>query len=193
MKLGLKTMAPAIAIACAVAVHGVDAGTDVKASSDKAFDFKTVRTWAWTPDDPGRVIMSRTQEDDAAVARAKAEPIIKDAVKTEMSKRGLTESATAPDILLTYYLLLSTAMSTQSLGDFLPATTAWGLPPFAPATQSMEMMNKGSFVLDASARNSLVWRGLAEAKIKFDIDDQRRESLLREAIRDLVRKFPATK
>jgi hypothetical protein len=57
----------------------------------------------------------------------------------------------------------------------------------------MELMNKGSLVLDAVAGDKVVWRGLAEAKIQMDSDDKKRETLLREAVRDLVRKFPSGK
>ena len=179
------------AIVCAI--HTASAGVDVKTSAEKTFDFKAVRTWSWAPDAPGKVIMARTQQDDSEAARARAEPIIKEAVQTEMSRRGLTSSATSPDVVMMYYLLLSTNTSSQSLGDFLPATTMWGLPPFAPATQSMELMNKGSLVLDATSGNKVVWRGLAEAKIKMDEDDKRREALLREAVRDILRKFPSNR
>jgi hypothetical protein len=38
-----------------------------------------------------------------------------------------------------------------------------------------------------------VWRGVAQAKIKFGIDAKKRESLLREAVHDLLRRFPPKK
>jgi hypothetical protein len=185
-------MACAIAITLIVSLRIVLAGSDVKTSFDKTFDFKKVQTWSWSSD-KGRIVMARTQEDDPDAARAKAEPIILDAVNTEMTRRGLMSATAAPDVSLTYYLLLSTTASTQSLGDFLPATVMWGLPPFAPATQSMKVMNKGSLVLDAAANDTVVWRGVAEAKIKMDIDDKQREMLLRDAVRDLLKEFPAKK
>ena len=81
-------------------------------------------------------------------------------------------------------------MSAQTMGQFLPATTAWGLPPFEQATQSLKMMNQGSLVLDLSAKDVVVWRGVAQAKIKIDADDKKREALLREAVRDLLRRYP---
>ena len=81
-------------------------------------------------------------------------------------------------------------MSTQTVGQFLPATSAWGLPPFAPATQSLKVMNQGSLVLDLSAKGVVVWRGVAQAKIAFDADDKKREALLREAVRDLLKRYP---
>ena len=108
----VTTSAVVSAIVCAT--YTVSAGIDVKTSAEKTFDFKTVRTWGWASGEFGKVIMSRTQEDKPEAARARAEPIIMDAVKTEMSKRGLT-SATSPDVAMMYYLLLSTNTSSQSV------------------------------------------------------------------------------
>jgi hypothetical protein len=107
-----------------------------------------------------------------------------------MSRRGLQLTADGPDIVVKYYLLLSVGSSAQELGQFLPATTMWGVPPFAPATQSLEIMNQGSLVLDLSAKNTVVWRGVAQAKIQTDADDKRRSALIREAVRDLLKRFP---
>ena len=81
-------------------------------------------------------------------------------------------------------------MTAQTMGQFLPATTAWGLPPFAQATQSLKMMNQGSLVLDLSAKGVVVWRGVAQAKIEFGAEDKKREALLREGVRDLLRRYP---
>jgi hypothetical protein len=52
------------------------------------------------------------------------------------------------------------------------------------------MMNKGSLVLDLSSGGNVVWRGVAEANIAFDADDKKREKLLREGVRDLLKRFP---
>jgi Domain of unknown function (DUF4136) len=179
-------LAVAIALFLQVNVEGLD----VRVEHDKTFDFKPVRTWAWNPKGAGHVIVARTQQDDPEAIKRKSEPLILDAVAIEMMRRPLQRAESQPDLTLTYYLLLSTGTSAQSLGQFLPATTAWGLPPFAPATQSLTMMNHGSLVLDLSAKDVVVWRGVAQAKIEFDTDDKKREALLREAVRDLLKKFP---
>jgi uncharacterized protein DUF4136 len=176
-------------IAMALAVCAVSA-VDVKVEFDKAFDFKSVRTWSWDAAGPGHVKMARTPEDDPEAMRKRVEPVIVESVTGEMGRRGLQASSSAPDVRVTYYLLLTTTASAQTMGQFLPATTGWGLPPFAPATQSLEIMNQGSLVLDISANGTVIWRGLAQAKIKTDADHKRREELIREAVRDLVRRFP---
>lgn len=172
-----------------IAVHTATA-VDVKVNFDKAFDFKAAHTWAWNPEGPGDVKMARTQEDDPEAMRKQAEPVIVSAVETEMERRGIQRATGTPDLYVTYYLLLTTSISAQTLGQFIPSVPQWGIPPFAPATQSMEVMNHGSLVLDLSANDAVVWRGVAEANIKIGADAKRREALIREAVRDLLRRFP---
>ena len=157
---------------------------------DKTFDFKPVRTWAWNPKGAGEVIMARTADDNPETMKRAAEPSILDEAAKVMASRKLQPATAEPDLTLTYYLLLSTGASAQTMGQFLPATTAWGLPPFAPSTQSLQVMNQGSLVLDFSANGTVVWRGVAQAQIKMDADNKKRESLLREGVRDLLRRFP---
>jgi hypothetical protein len=179
-------LATAIALFVQVGIEGVD----VNVEHDKSFDFRPVKTWGWNPEGPGDLRMARTQDDDPAAVKKRFEPTILDAVTTEMMRRGLTQAPSAPDVTVTYFVLLSTNMSTQTLGQFLPATTAWALPPFGAATQSMTVMNQGSLVLDLSAKGAVVWRGVAQAKVDLGVDDKKREALLREAVRDLLRRYP---
>ena len=183
-----KYITPAIAVALVLGLFvGLDA-MDVKVEHNKAFDFKAVRTWAWNPKGAGDVIMARTQEDDAAAMKAYVDPLIRDAVATGLM--GRLQPAAQPDVTVTYYLLLNTNISSQTVGQFLPATTAWGIPPFPQATQSLKVMNQGSLVLDLTAQDVVVWRGVAQAQIKPDAPTDKRESLLREAVRDLLKRYP---
>jgi len=180
----------AVLSALAMSTHVLSARLDVKVEFDKTFDFKASRTWGWDAEKRGDVKMARTRYDDPDAMRARAEPIIVDTVTTEMARRGL-QPASPPDLVVTYYLLMTTSLSAQTLGQFLPAVSAWGLPPFEGATQSLEMMNRGSLVLDLSAKGQVVWRGVAQANIKVDADDRKRENLIREAVRKLLAKYPA--
>ena len=180
----------ATAALVALAAQHALARVGVKIEFDKAFNFKTVTTWAWDAASAGDVMMARTVHDDPDAMKRIAEPIIADAVAIEMTRRGMNRAHADAHVTARYYLLLSTNMSAQTMGQFLPATTAWGLPPFAQATQSLEMMNRGSLVLDMSANGAVVWRGVAQANIKMDAAARKRESLLREGVRDLLRRFP---
>jgi uncharacterized protein DUF4136 len=166
------------------------ARVDVRIAFDKEFNFKPLRTWAWNPQFHGDIKMARTPADDPEAIRQRAEPIIVDAVAREMKQRGLEEVSSNPDLVVVYYLLLTTSASAQSMGQFIPSTPEWGIPPFTPATNSLQVMNQGSLVIDLSARTNIVWRGVAESQLKIDTDDKKREAVLREAIHDLLRRYP---
>jgi hypothetical protein len=185
-----KIVALALATVMALAIHVTLEGVDVNIEHDKAFDFKSARTWAWNPKGAGDVIVARTKDDDPAAMKRKAEPLILDAVAAEMKGRGLQQAALQSDLIVTYYLLLSNNMTAQTIGQFLPATTAWGYMLVAPATQSIKMMNQGALVLDLSAKDVVVWRGVAQARVAFEADDKKREAILREGVRDLFKRYP---
>ena len=182
-----------VVVAVALLSERAIARVDVKIDFDKTFNFKAVRTWRFDPAGNGEVKMARTQTDDPEAARKYAEPLIVDAITAELVKRGLKSaeaSAAPPDVIVTYYLLLTNNINAQTVGQFLPGQTAWGLPPFLASTQSLEVMNRGSLVIDLSAGDNVVWRGVAQANIKMDADNKKRESLIREAARDLIRRYP---
>jgi hypothetical protein len=189
---GLKLLlcAVSLGLAAVTAVHPRAAGVDVRAEFDKKFDFANVRTWAWNPEGAGQVKMARTPDDDPESVRKRAEPIIRESVEAELTRRKLQLTDTTPDLRLTYYLLLTIGSSSQTLGQFLPPIAEWGLPPFTPQTQSLTVAEQGSLVLDVSANDRVVWRGIAQAKMKIGEEPTRREARLREAVRDLLKRFP---
>jgi len=191
MLLCMRNQAALLVLLAVVFTGPVAAGVDVRTELDKTFDFKTVRTWGWNPEGIGEIKMARTQNDDPEAMRKIAEPVIVAAVNAAMERRGLRFTTEAPDVALTYYLLLTTTASSQTLGQFLPGTTQWAVPPFGAATQSLEIMNQGGLLLYANAKGRSVWRGVATGKIEMDVDAAARDRLINEAVGDLLKKFPA--
>lgn len=183
----------ALATAMVFALHVSLEGVDVNIEYGKTFDFTSVKTWAWNPKGAGDVIIARTKDDDPAAVKKKAEPLILDAVAGELMRKGLQQATSEPDVTVTYYLLLSNNMTAQTIGQFLPATTAWGYMLVAPSTQSIKMMNQGALVIDLTAKDFVVWRGVAQARVAFEVDDKKREAILREGIRDLFKRYPPKK
>lgn len=187
----IRTRLSAIAMIVAVFLLAGSAlaRADVKIDFDKTFNFTAMRTWRFDPAGNGEVKMARTQQDDPDAVKKVADPIIVDAVNTEMQQLKLQRSD-SPDLIVRYFLLLTTNQTAQTMGQFLPGTVAWGLPPFEQTTQSLKLMNQGSLVIDLAAKDNVVWRGVAQAKVKFDVDFKKREAVLREAVHDLLRRFP---
>ena len=176
----------------------LDAKITVRAEQDPDYDFATVKTWAWDQE-AGEVIMARTANDDPAPLKARVDPLIRQYVQAEMGKKGLKEAAGAPaDVQLHYYVLVTINTSGHKMGQFLPAVPYWGLPPFAPATTSLNIVTKGSLILDAMLPGSVgerrvVWRGVAQSTVNDGDSQATRESRLREASTELVKRFPLKK
>jgi hypothetical protein len=163
----------------------------VRAQFDEKFDFSQVRTWAWNDKGPGEVKMARTADDDPEAVRKNAEPVIRESVLAETAKRGLKAAdGGPPDIEITYYLLITVGTQSQYMGQFLPTTGEWGIPPIVGATQSYSVVDQGSLVLDLSAKDEVVWRGIAQAQIKPGTTLQKRQTLIREAVRDILKQYP---
>jgi hypothetical protein len=192
----MKTTPLALTV-CSLLWLGLDGSAAVKVRTqfNKAFDFSKARTWAWNDTGAGEVKMARTADDDPEVVRQRAEPVIKEAVAAELPGRGVKPVAPgqAPDIEVTYYVLITVGTQTQQIGQFLPAVAAWGIPPFTGATQSYKVIEQGSLVLDISANNEVVWRGIGQAELKPGQTAEKRATLVREAVREILKHFPPKK
>jgi hypothetical protein len=170
-RLIVKKLLSLAVLACLV-VSVEAAKIKIEAQPDPTFDFATVHTWAWDPV-PGDVIMARTANDDPAPVKARVDPLLRKYVEAEMAKKGLTlATGGSPDFQMHYYVLVTVNTSGQTMGQFLPAVPYWGLPPFAPATQSLNIVTRGSIVLDAMlpapnpSDRRVIWRGIAQSTVQ---------------------------
>jgi hypothetical protein len=180
----------AVAVGVAVAVQSGSAKVKVRTDFNKKFDFTQAHTWGWRQTGAGQIMLARAADDDKEAVRRQVEPIIVSAVEKELPRRGLTAAAATPDVTVAYFLLLTIGSSAQTMGQFLPTTTAWALPPFVQSTQSLEIIQQGALVIDISANGDVVWRGVAEAEIKMDLPTNKRVALVQEAVEKLVSRFP---
>jgi hypothetical protein len=189
----LLRLSLSIVLALVVAGALPDAKVKIRTEHDKTYSFKGIKTWAWSRLGVGDVKMLLTAEDDPEAVRRRFEPIIVEAIASEMGRRGLV-SATgyAADVEVRYYLLISLASSSQQMGQFLPATAAWGLPPFGGQTTSLRAIEQGSLVVDVAAPklDTVVWRSVAQTEIDRQKTDVQRAARIREAVRDMLSKFP---
>jgi hypothetical protein len=183
----------AVLVCCVLALVAGEAAVKIKTQHDKRFAFKGVRTWNWHPNGAGETKMAVTADDNPAAVHARFSPVVQDALVRELGTRGIAQAA-EPQLYVNYYLLISTSVSSQTMGQFVPAVPDWGLPPFAPATQSMKVIEQGSLLVDVTevASKRIVWRGMAQAEIHLDRTPAQRDTNLRAAIADLLKKLPKT-
>ena len=184
----------ALLTACAIAglAAHVTAAVKVKTQFTKSFDFTKVKTWSWHEGGPGEVKMALTADDNPELVKQRAEPIIMEAVGATLPQRGLAAAAPGvpADVNIKYYVLITIGTDAQTFGQFLPAVTAWGVPPFTGATQSYSVIEQGSLVLDISANKEVVWRGIGQAELKPGQTQEKRAALIRAAVADILKKYP---
>ena len=169
-----------------------DAAMKVKTDHDPSFDFTKPRTWAWNAKEPGRVITARTANDNPEEIKSRAEPVIMEAVSAEMTRRKVLEPASsgAPDLTIAYSLLLTLGSQSQQLGQFVPSTLEWGLPPFSGATHRCAGFEQGSLLLDMSATEALSGAASPRRRSSRERPADKRAQLIRDAVRDVLAKFP---
>jgi hypothetical protein len=192
------TMAVAATLCASLLAVPEAAKIKVRAEPDPAFDFSTVRAWAWDPEG-GVVIMARTATDDPAPLKARVDPLIRKYVGAEMAKRGLVVAgATPPDVQLHYYVLVTISANEQQMGQFLPTVPYWGLPGFTPATSALNIATRGSLVLDAmlpgtAGERRVIWRGIAQSTVQDNDSEAVRDARIRDASAELIKRFPRSK
>ena len=81
------------------------------------------------------------------------------------------------------------------MGQFLPAVPLWGVPPFSAATQSLDIITRGSLVLDAvsTSLDRVVWRGVAQTDVDYARSESERDAIIRDAAHELVKRIPFKK
>jgi Domain of unknown function (DUF4136) len=167
----------------------------VDAQYDKTFDFARVHTYAWHPQGAGDVKVLEATDDNPAALKARLEPIIVPAVEQNLARRGFTKTTGTPDLHLSYYVLVGPNINSQTMGQFLRPVPMWGLPPFAPATQSLEIYEQGSLILDIAlaSADSMIWRGSARAEIDRQKSDAARTQRIQDGVAEMLKKFPPRK
>ena len=186
-------------VLCLLLAAGLEAAKiKVQAEGDPNFDFAAVKTWAWDAE-PGDVIMARTPKDDPAPVKAFVDPRIRKYVGAALTKIGRTEQTSGmPDVQLHYYVLVTIQSNSQYMGQFLPSTPYWGLPPFDAGTSALEVVTKGALVVDAllpgqKDNRQVVWRGIAQSTLEWAEKEDVRDKRLRDASDALIKKFPLKK
>jgi len=184
----------ALALVAGLAVV-VAAKVKVQTQYDKQFKFAGLHTYAWHPTGKGDVKLLQASGENPAALRAQLEPMVVRAVEGALARRGFTPASASPDLEVYYYVLIGPGISAQTMGQFIAPVPEWGIPPFTPATSSIDMYEQGSLIVDLAAPSlgAMVWRGSAQAEIDRSRNQQDREKRIRDAVDDMFNKFPPKK
>jgi len=183
-----------VTIAAALAAGVVAfAGVDVHVENNPTFDFTKLKTWTMNPNGAGNAVRIISADDkDSTQLKKNWETKVLPIVEDGFVKRGFPKATGEPDFYVTCYVLVTAGQSSQQMGQFLAPVPEWGLPYFAPSTTALSVFPQGSLILDIAPRvtNEVVWRGVAQAELKWDDSEARRAEHVRDAVKELLKKFP---
>jgi hypothetical protein len=190
-----KSLRPVVAVVVVLLAMGValSAGVKVRASFDKEYDFTKPKTFGWHPDGAGEIKLLQLSGDDPVKLLERFDPVMKEAIATELTKRGFVLATNGkPDLVVHYYVLIGPNSESQFRGQFIGAVPPWGLPDFAMTTTSFKVFEQGTVVVDLmdAPRKEIVWRGVAETEIQRQRTPAERDARIRAGIADLLKKFP---
>ena len=181
---------------CALAAPPIGARVKVRTEFDPKADFTKLKTFAWPSDGYGQVKMMLTKDDDPEALRKRFEPTLIAAVEASLTAKGMVKAPAGQpaDCLVAYFALISINTEAQTVGQFLPSTVAWGVPPFLSTTSSLKIFEQGSLVVDVwTPDKQPMWRGVAQAEMHREKPQPEREKRVRETITDILKQFPPKK
>ena len=90
------------------------------------------------------------------------------------------------------YVLIGPNIESQTHGQFLRPVPEWGIAPFVPGTSSLEIYEQGSLILDIAdaAADTVVFRDRRRPRSIVRHSDAERNSRIRDAVRDMIKKLP---
>jgi hypothetical protein len=123
---------------------------------------------------------------------------IRNAVDTQMQKKGFRRDTGSPDFLVAYHVALDERLSVTYLNELYGYGPGWGNPrylrsygrPGREATVSEYQV--GTLVLDVvlAQDRRLIWRGSASAEVYPDLSPEAREKRIRTAVEKILAPFP---
>jgi hypothetical protein len=181
------------AVVVVLAATVIVSAAKIETHRSKTFDFSRLKTWDWSPAGPGDVMVVVTAESKSEPVEREYEPVIMRAAENALTRRGYTKSSGGtPDFVLSYYVLITAASQSHEIGQFLPATSAWALPPFTAQTQSLRVYPQGTLVFDVASpdKDNIVWRAVTQAEIELQRTSDKRAARLTQIINEVLAKLP---
>jgi hypothetical protein len=123
---------------------------------------------------------------------------VRNAVDTQLQKKGFRRDTVSPDFLVAYHVALDERLSVTYLNELYGYGPGWGDPryprsygrPGREATVSEYQL--GTLILDVvlARDRRLIWRGSASDEVYPDLSPEAREKRIRTAVEKILAPFP---
>lgn len=150
---------------------------------DKAADFSTFKTYAL--------------KDGTKVGDSLIDNRIVAAIEAELAAKGLTKSATAPDMVVVYHVAFDKQQDITSYSTgagYGPYAYRWGGGWGTTDVRVREIL-VGTLIIDVAdaAKNAMVWRGMGVKEVDTQAKAEKRDKNITSAVKKILQNFPPKK
>jgi hypothetical protein len=162
------------------------AGLSVNADWDPQARFDDLHSWAWLP---GQVDGREERRPESPLVRRR----IVAAVEDGFAARGYTQiQQGTPDFWVAYHVAIENKLETRTIYDGYRPGPYWygyGWPYAETYTEEYQVGTLLIDVIDGRSRQ-LMWRGIAQARLRELHTPQEREQQVRKAVQAILERFP---
>ena len=136
---------------------------------DHAVNFRAYKTWAWYPQQP------RDAESGPAKGyESFLDKRLRAAVSSEMTRKGLTEVTSAPDVYVAYSARVEDKQQVSPYYNGLGNPYGYGYGAYGRGYQPVTQYKAGTVVIDIidARRKELAWRGTGQAQVNQNTIDE---------------------
>ncbi|MFL5347132.1 MAG: DUF4136 domain-containing protein [Hyalangium sp.] len=176
----------ALVAGLALGLGACASGPTVRTDYQAATDFSAYHTFAIRP---GRIVSQVSPPDSAAEATGRQR--IEDAIRRDLTAKGLTENEASPDLYVTYVAGARTRQEWENVGPTMYSDYgfAWGPEMWALGYEDWWIehdVNQGSLVIDlVDARTKqAVWRAFAEEEIQRPVSEKTIQTAVAKSLED---------
>jgi hypothetical protein len=179
----MKPLSWAAAAAVTVSLAGCS-GMSIRSDYNPQADFSRYSTYAWLP---------APQTGDPRVDNAILEGRIKTAVDQTLAERGYGQvAADQATFWVGYHLSIEGQMDVTSVNSYYGY--GWGPWYYGPSYQDTQVRyyDQGTLLIDIvdAQVKELVWRGTAEAEVQREMNPEKRQQRVNEAVGKILDRFP---
>ena len=184
-------------VVCLASTALLAASVKVDVQRDKKANFAAFKTYEWLEAAPYVVAVDPDVLKDERLEKAALDGPIKAAVDQELTRLGLrpVTAGEQADLQVVYTAFMTVGANASVLGSYYQYTTGWAPKVYTNdgrQTASLEVFEKGTLVVDLVRRadRTAVWRGTATGAVKRENSQEKRLSIIRDAVKKMFSKYP---
>jgi hypothetical protein len=144
---------------------------------DKTANFAAIKTYA---------LKDGTKVGDPLIDKR-----IVAAIEAEMAAKGLTPSASAPDVIATYHVAFDKKQDITAYSMGGPGAYRWGGGWGTTDVRVNEIL-VGTIVIDVAdaSKNEIIWRGMGVKEVDVQAKADKRDKNIAGAVKKVLKDFP---